>query len=220
MSRSVAGPINAVFDQAGISFGGTRVLVKPNLLGPYPPERAITTHPAVVQAVVQRLLDEGARVVVGDNSGEIGVGTAERVAASTGILEASLGCFADISRQTVQVALPKSGVSRVTYSEIALEVDHIVSLPKLKTHLQTQITGAVKNSFGLLVGREKTRMHTLRPRPDQFVELVVDVFQVRPPSLIILDAVTGMEGNGPSGGIPGRHSRCRPSSHRASGLVL
>jgi uncharacterized protein (DUF362 family) len=153
-----------------------------------------------VQSVVQRLLDEGAHVIVGDNSGEIGVGTAERVARVAGVYDASLGCFQDISRETVQVSLAQSRVQRVTYSRIALEADHIVSLPKLKTHLQTQITGAIKNSFGLLVGREKTRLHTLRPRPAEFVEAVVDVFLLRPPTVHIVDAIQGMEGNGPSGG--------------------
>jgi ferredoxin len=64
--------------------------------------------------------------------------------------------------------------------------------------VSTIITGAVKNSFGFLVGGEKARMHAVAPRFRDFGELMVDIYQLRVPDLVIMDAVTVMEGNGPS----------------------
>jgi ferredoxin len=83
-------------------------------------------------------------------------------------------------------------------SRQALEADLFITLPKFKTHLVTTITGAVKNSFGLLVGGQKSEMHRLARSNREFCEAVVDVYQVRPPDLAIMDAVTGMQGMGPS----------------------
>ncbi len=79
-----------------------------------------------------------------------------------------------------------------------LDCDILVSAPKFKTHVGTIITGAVKNSFGFLVGGEKARMHALAPRFRDFGELMVDIYQLRVPDLVVMDAVTVMEGNGPS----------------------
>jgi Pyruvate/2-oxoacid:ferredoxin oxidoreductase delta subunit len=79
-----------------------------------------------------------------------------------------------------------------------MESDVFISLPKFKTHGLTVITGAVKNSYGILPGAQKARLHKLAGSPAPFHELIVDVFQIRPPDLFIMDAVVGMEGNGPA----------------------
>ncbi|MDD1669876.1 MAG: DUF362 domain-containing protein, partial [Methanomicrobiales archaeon] len=48
---------------------GQRVLVKPNLLARRPPHAAVTTHPAVVQAVVEAVQEAGAEACIGDSPG-------------------------------------------------------------------------------------------------------------------------------------------------------
>ena len=44
-----------------------RVLIKPNLLLPARPEKAITTHPLVVRAVAEFFLDAGCSVTISDS---------------------------------------------------------------------------------------------------------------------------------------------------------
>jgi ferredoxin len=61
----------------------------------------------------------------------------------------------------------------------------------------TILTGAVKNSYGILPGAQKANGHRLAGNPALFNELIVDVFGIRVPDLFIVDAVVGMEGNGP-----------------------
>ena len=79
-----------------------------------------------------------------------------------------------------------------------MDADIIISLPKFKTHGLTVITGAIKNSYGFLPGAQKARLHKIAGSPKRFHEMLVDVFQLRVPDLFIVDAVVGMEGNGPA----------------------
>ncbi|MCU0578555.1 MAG: DUF362 domain-containing protein, partial [Desulfobacterota bacterium] len=65
-------------------------------------------------------------------------------------------------------------------------------------HGLTVLTGAIKNSYGFLPGAQKARLHRAAGNPQRFQELVVEVFRLRPPDLFIVDAVVGMEGNGPA----------------------
>ena len=86
----------------------------------------------------------------------------------------------------------------VSVSRMVLEADVLISLPKFKTHGLTVITGAIKNSYGILPGAQKAKLHQAAGSPDRFHEAVVEVFRLRVPDLFILDAVVGMEGNGPA----------------------
>ncbi|UCD17455.1 MAG: DUF362 domain-containing protein, partial [Candidatus Zixiibacteriota bacterium] len=86
----------------------------------------------------------------------------------------------------------------------AAEADFIISLPKLKTHVLTLMTGAVKNMFGLIPGFRKANYHKENPKPADFAQVVVDILALRPPDLTIMDAVLAMEGDGPSSGNPRR----------------
>ena len=79
-----------------------------------------------------------------------------------------------------------------------IDCDLLISMPKFKTHVGTLVTGAIKNSFGFLVGGEKARMHAVASRFRDFGELMVDIYQLRVPDLVVMDAVTAMQGNGPS----------------------
>jgi uncharacterized Fe-S center protein len=88
-------------------------------------------------------------------------------------------------------------MSTVSISRAVLEADIIISLPKFKTHGLTVITGAIKNSYGFLPGAQKARLHRAAASPERFHEMMVDVFRLRVPDLFLVDAVVGMEGNGP-----------------------
>ena len=83
------------------------------------------------------------------------------------------------------------------------DADAIVSLSKFKTHQFTLVTGAVKNCFGYIPGVAKAEYH-LNTGMDQrrFAALLLDLYLARPPFLSVMDAVVGMEGNGPSNGTP------------------
>jgi uncharacterized protein (DUF362 family)/alpha-beta hydrolase superfamily lysophospholipase/Pyruvate/2-oxoacid:ferredoxin oxidoreductase delta subunit len=182
---------------------GKSVLLKPNVICGLPPERQVTTDPRLVRAAADALLRRGARVVVGDNPGRPGYGENEASFRAAGILDAVPELYENIGLERERVRLPwapELGVLSV--SRAVLESDVVVSLPKFKTHQLTQLTGGVKNSFGFLVGGDKARLHRLGRTPRAFARVLVDVFLIRPPDLVIVDAVAGLQGEGPTGGDP------------------
>ena len=199
---AVEDKVGSVFEEFPREWDGKKVLVKPNMLSGRSPAQAVTTHPSIVRAATKWLLDAGAEVVVGDNSSMFGRRENERCARDSGIADAALGCYKNISNDGVAVEVNSRFTRQLVVSRDVLEADILVSLPKFKTHSLTQVTGAIKNMFGIVVGGEKSRMHAVASSYKNFSEALVDIYQIRPPDLMIMDAVVGMEGNGPSSGDP------------------
>jgi uncharacterized protein (DUF362 family)/NAD-dependent dihydropyrimidine dehydrogenase PreA subunit len=187
-----------VLDAFPLALDGKSVLVKPNLLGPWGGETGIITHPMVVRAVVDALEERGARVQVGDNPGLRGYGRVGQVGKTSGLKEMIGEEWVNITASPRRVPIKSRFITETAVSAQVLDCDLLVSVPKFKTHVSTIITGAVKNSFGFLVGGEKARMHAVASRHRDFGELLVDIYELRVPDLVIMDAVTAMEGNGPS----------------------
>jgi len=168
------------------------------MLGPFHYERGITTHPAVVSAVAAVLERRGARVMVGDNPGMHAYGENLLCAKKCGIYDACKRWYVNLGEKPISVPADSAFADRFLISKQITEVDMIVSVPKFKTHVITTITGAIKNSFGFLVGGQKSELHRTVPDYDDFNEVVVDVYRTRVPDFFIMDAVVGMEGIGPS----------------------
>jgi uncharacterized protein (DUF362 family)/Pyruvate/2-oxoacid:ferredoxin oxidoreductase delta subunit len=180
---------------------GMKVLIKPNLLSASDPSMAITTHPAIVRAVVEMTHECGAMALVGDSPG----GSSDnvpRVWSASGML--------DVADQTGARMVPFDGVDwkrvgKVDYfiARPIFDVDLVINLPKLKTHMFTLYTGAVKNLFGAIPGTRKRQVHYQAPAPKEFSVALVDVLELIQPGLHIMDGILGQEGPGPgASGVP------------------
>lgn len=180
------------------SLSGSTVLIKPNMVGPSEPELGHTTNPELVRAVVLACLDRGAKVIVGDNPGGVNRNS-RNVAKVTGILDASEGCFAPISERVVEFKGAETGF-RLIISKAVLDADYIINIPKFKTHLLLIVTGAIKNLYGYVAGACKAQLHLDAAMPEDFAKAICDIYEVRPPDLNIMDAITVIEGNGPCHG--------------------
>lgn len=190
--------VDLAFDLFPLELTGKKILVKPNVLRASQPEEAVATHPAVLRAVVERIEEsDPASLCVGDNPGAMGYGANETCFRTTGLMEASKGYYQNISTEAVDVEFNPAFGGRASVSKAVLEAEIIISLPKFKTHGLTTITGAIKNSYGFLPGAQKAKLHLVAGDPWRFGEMIVDVFGLRVPELFIIDAVIGMEGNGP-----------------------
>jgi len=181
---------------------GNKVLLKPNLLSAKTPDQAITTHPAVVEAVIILVKEAGGIPMVGDSPAGA-FKSLEEFWNTTGMLEVC-------RRHSVElISFEKSGVQqkecngkKYHLARPVLDADVIINLPKLKTHSLTLMTGAVKNMYGVIPGLKKSMYHKQAPKPWDFSKLVVDIYALAKPHLTIVDAVVGMEGLGPSAGSP------------------
>ncbi len=185
---------------------GDRVLVKPNLLASREPARAVTTHPAVVRAALRAVQDAGGEPVLGDSPG--GRNTPANYAAllrRTGLAPVLEECGVEsvfFDEPTAELPSPAGQVyRRFRVAGAVADADAIVSLSKFKTHQLTLVTGAVKNCFGYIPGVAKAEYHLSTGQdPRRFAGLLLDLYTARPPVLSVMDAVLGMEGNGPSNG--------------------
>ena len=181
---------------------GQKVLIKPNLLSGKSPEKAVTTHPEIVHQVILLAQGAGGVVSVGDSPG---IGKPESVARKCGILavvEATGAHFAPFE-ESVPISLDAGTFHHLEVAKEALAADVIINLPKLKTHQMMGYTGAVKNMFGLVVGMRKARLH-LQAGTDKafFALMLLELAERFKPALSIMDAVVGMEGDGPGSGDP------------------
>ena len=180
--------------------GGKRVLLKPNLAAARAPERCVTTHPAIVGAAIDYFVGRGCNVFVGDSPAGAVRGV-DRVLHKTGMLK----LCEDKGAQPVNFEaggwLERSVEGR-TYrlARAAFDFDRVINMPKLKTHILTLITGAIKNMFGCVPGFAKSAFHLHNPKPAAMSKVLVDVFSIANPWVSLVDAVEAMDGNGPSSG--------------------
>lgn len=191
--------IDYAFQLFPLNLRSKKVLIKPNVLRASDATEGIVTHPAVLRAVVEKVESMApAALVVGDNPGLLNYGANEQSFIKTGLMEAAKGYYQNIGNDSTRVAFNPDFMPSVSLSRAVLEADVVISLPKFKTHGLTVITGAIKNSYGFLPGAQKAMLHKAAGSPERFHELVVDIFRLRPPDLFLVDAVVGMEGNGPA----------------------
>jgi uncharacterized protein (DUF362 family)/NAD-dependent dihydropyrimidine dehydrogenase PreA subunit len=191
--------VDRAFELFPLTIRGKSVLIKPNVLRISAAGEGIVTHPAVLRAVVEKVETLGpAAIVVGDNPGLFDYGANEESFQKTGLMEAAKGYYQNIGDNSLQVDFNPDFMPTVSLSRIVREADIIISLPKFKTHGLTVMTGAIKNSYGFLPGAQKAMLHKAAGNPERFHEVIVEVFRLRVPDFFLVDAVVGMEGNGPA----------------------
>jgi uncharacterized protein (DUF362 family)/Pyruvate/2-oxoacid:ferredoxin oxidoreductase delta subunit len=189
---------------------GERVLLKANLLMRRKPERATTTHPAVVQAVAELVAEAGGRPVIFDSPGGYTFhtrGTLESLYEVCGMKDAARAGHAELCYETEVLDAPfERGrmIKNIKTLKCVPEADRIINIPKLKTHMMMGMSGAVKNLFGIVPGGFKTEYHFRFEDENEFAGAIVDICEFAKPALTVVDAVVGMEGNGPANGEP-RH---------------
>ena len=185
-----------------------RILLKPNLLTAALPEKAITTHPAIVNAFAALAKNEGARLIIADSPGSgfaYNQKTMRKVYRETGMAELAeqIGIEASLDTGHEIVSFPEGKlIKRFEVIKPVLDADAVINLCKLKTHGFLFMTGAVKNSFGVIPGLTKPGYHAKLHDPGRFAGMCLDLSNYVAPRLSIMDAVIGMEGNGPHAGTP------------------
>lgn len=185
---------------------GMRVTIKPNLLAKHAPEKGVTTHPALVRAVIRAVKRRGvSAITVADSPGGV----------YTPAIMKSIGQVSGIAQVCQEEGAvfytdcqfgPRSCQGELVHQfnliQPVLEADFLIDLPKMKTHVMTTVTAGVKNLFGTIPGLQKAELHMRFPDKKRFGRMLTDLCCLLQPDLTILDAVTAMEGDGPAGGQP------------------
>lgn len=186
---------------------GAKVFVKVNLVRDMPPEKCGTTHPQVVVALVNRLSEITQNIVVGDSSGGLytkaAMGQVYAKCKMTDVAEqtcAKLNDDFDFAVANIDGQVVKT--CEITNS--FLDADVVINVTKLKTHSFAGYTGAVKNLYGLIPGLVKVEMHSRYPDLGDFCQLLCDLEQFASKKIVlhVIDAIVGMDGDGPTNGKP------------------
>ncbi|MDR2585015.1 MAG: DUF362 domain-containing protein [Prevotellaceae bacterium] len=179
---------------------GKTVLLKPNILFDEAPNKAVTTHPVFIEAVIRFLQSQKvSKIFVGDAPA---MHTASFVPRKSGIWDVCQKTGAEwvfFGKKSVTCSLPSG---KVPVTSIVHEVDYFFSLPKLKTHELMGFTGAIKNSFGLIPHLHKARQHAFRRSAAVMASFFIDLNEAILPDYIFMDGIVAMEGPGPGNGHP------------------
>jgi uncharacterized protein (DUF362 family) len=176
------------------------VLINPSWVAPpTDPQSAVITSPEVTKTIADIIRDFGGRPVIAESSA-VGVDT-EKVITNSG--------YGDLRREGYEVidlkSTPKVKVGikggevlkEVETFELVTRANTIISVPKMKTHDQTEITCSLKKLKGLVTDEQKRRMHRVG-----VFKGVVDINMLFKPRLSVVDAVLCQEGLGPIFGRP------------------
>lgn len=179
---------------------GDKVVIKPNMSFPNPPEWGSTTHPDVVRELTAMCVEAGASsVLVLDNP----LRSAELCLVRSGVRKAC----EDLAHTQVQGPTNKAFYEEVRIPEgkaltstmvmkKVLEANVLIAAPVAKSHSATGVSMALKGMMGLIYDRKDFHLNL------DIDVAVVDLCTVLKPKLTVIDASRILSEGGPSG--PGK----------------
>ena len=176
-----------------------KVLLKPNLISAQGRGLAVTDG-RLVLALVDFLLDHGASVCIGDSPA---FGSARWVLRGIGLekeLKVRNVVIADFQRVAERrlASGRKVGVAADIY-----DCDLLLNVPKVKGHAQMYVTLGVKNLFGIVKGVRKSMLHMrLGDAEGAFAGLILDLLDILPPNITLVDGIVALHRGGPIYGEP------------------
>jgi uncharacterized protein (DUF362 family) len=180
------------------------VVVKPNAIAGYPPERSITTSPDFVSAVIKILRKARPKEIIMAESSAM---TRDTMASleTAGLIKAAedagIDRIVDVKSERDLIKIPirdaRSGLTSIKLPRFLVEAEHVVNLPIFKAHVSAVFSCALKNIKGVLSDAAHAQMHQTG-----LAEAVMDAWSVFKMDLQIADVIHPLEGFGPVGGVP------------------
>jgi uncharacterized protein (DUF362 family)/NAD-dependent dihydropyrimidine dehydrogenase PreA subunit len=186
-----------------------QILLKPNLLRA---SKNACSQSSVVEGVILYLKEQGIsmdNVLIGDSPGQQGKSVSD-IAEEIGMFEV---CeehgikLIDFGSGVPVVEMIKDAISLKEFrvAKTIKDCDVLINLPKLKSHAEATMTGAIKNYWGIIPGGLKAKYHLLGKSADEFGEVLADNFswivKNKPHRLTVYDLQEIMEGAmGPAAG--------------------
>jgi uncharacterized protein (DUF362 family) len=203
--RDLEGLVQDGLEAVGVDPTGRAVVLKPNLVE-YDSGASINTDPRLVGATVLAMRRMGARsVTVAEGPGHRR--DTDYVVSASGLWDVLVDVEAPFVDLNVAPARPvdlKSsymGLDQLWLPDVLLDADMVVSMPKMKAHHWVGVTLSMKNCFGCMPGRiygwPKNVLHW-----KGIPQSILDIVGAVQPSVVIIDGIVGMEGDGPIKGTP------------------
>jgi uncharacterized protein (DUF362 family) len=176
----------------------SKIIIKPNICSPKSPETGVTTHHEIIKGVLNALSNFKNILIVESNT-------------TSSNFEINVeGWNSDFLKNYPNVKLINlsnekkivkniKGLKKnykVEFAQILDNYDYLIDLPVLKTHIHAKISIGIKNLFGLLSVKNKSMYHL------DIHDLLLGILSEFNPNLTIVDAIQGLEGQGPIFGTP------------------
>jgi uncharacterized protein (DUF362 family) len=175
------------------------VVIKPNLCDFRPPEEGGTTSPEIVEELIKIIKTKAkcVRIAIVESDHAVARADEEFERLGYGELAEKYGVeLINLSNDAKHdMYIGGYYFDYLKVPETLLRMTKFISVAKLKTHTQQKITCIMKNQFGLLTIRSKSKYHAFMS------EVLTDINSTFSPSLCIIDGLVGMEGPGPSDGL-------------------
>jgi len=202
----VRGAVSGALHSIGFAVKpGTSVLIKPNIMAQNTPDQAATTHPAIVEALCAILCDSRCAVTIGDSSAFYQGGGTRAGFETTGMAAVAKKYGARlVPFEATSLRKIESGTCLNPFyvTGAVFEHDLVVNAPKLKLHRLARFTGGIKNMYGCVPGGTKQVYHRLFQHRSDYQEFwagpLVDVFEAVETGLTVMDAVVGLDKDGPA----------------------
>jgi uncharacterized protein (DUF362 family) len=180
--------------------GWDTVLIKVNFITVKKWDTGATTDPMVVEAIIRKLKDLPVKLYVVESDATLT--NADKAFEVTGMKDMAerndVECInLRHVKDRVKIEIPHGETLGSIRVPRIVKESAIVSAAKLKTHMSTKVTLGMKNMFGLLPDKLKGKYHM-----KGINKVIVDINTVLKPALTVIDGFVGMEGRGPSDGIP------------------
>ena len=178
----------------------TKVVIKANLVSAMDPNKAATTHYILLKYLTKYFLDKDCKVTIGDSPG--GVFTKNYLNHVYKVTKMDMtGAELNDNFSTTKGVFANAKILKsFEYTSYLDNADMIINFCKLKSHGMMCMSATVKNLFGVIPGTMKPEYHYRFPKRSDFANMLIDLNEYFKPTINIVDAVIGMEGNGPTMG--------------------
>lgn len=148
-------------DAASLIEADMKVGIKPNLVAPSPAFFGSTTHPEIVEGIIEYLRENGINDIVIMEGSWVGDSTQDSFEyCGYNTLSANYNVPLIDTQQQPSYKADCNGME-LNICNCYKDIDFLINVPVLKGHCQTKITCALKNVKGLIPNTEKRRFHTL-----------------------------------------------------------
>lgn len=199
IKKKVKEAIEAIGGMGRFVKQGDLVIVKPNLVISMTANTGATTDWRVSKAVLDLVQEQGGRAIIGESCGT--GGDTEKVFNMTGydkLRDQGYEVIDFKKMENIEVSIPNAKViKKVMIPLLVKQADVILNIPKIKTHDQLLMSGALKNMKGALAEKEKNRLHK-----EGLNEGIAEINTILRPRLIVVDGIIGQQGLGPVFGEP------------------
>lgn len=175
---------------------GEEIYLKPNFVGPRDSSKGVTTNLEIIREVASEVRRcDAVPILIETPAIDF---DKDRVYEFLGIYDFARENgirIAETGSDLVKVPIHAGSVFKYLTIPRLLHKAKIINIPKLKTHVSTKMSCALKNLIGVLPDSEKRRVHIKGVH-----EAIADIYKVLKPILILVDAINCMEGEGPTYG--------------------